>query len=377
VGFTGRTNSLWARNCGQQVCLWAKKNKIGAGSKQADLFKKMEAAKLQNQGGVTTDESTNEVTGTDEGTLVPEMYGEFERSTVRSSSGSMYGEFERAFSADDDRGRALDLGYAGSLDGVTDRMTSTWASGRVEYLKPGQPAPLEEWAKLLVGSGVELTQGMEGVGGGGRPLVAIVTHYLESSAKLREAAVEMAAKLPRKSFAADLAVVSRDPWGATAKLAKVANGARGSAVTFLSAHGAPEWFHAFGVTDQLVEFGVSVFVVERETASIFAVSYDCDPDNVATFIKKAAEAFELKKNKPNRPPPPLPSTTPISRIKRAPTADPTPPKTPSQPQTPQPQASLTDELVKLGELKEKGLLSEAEFDAAKSKVLAVSMSKYF
>jgi hypothetical protein len=280
--------------------------------------------------------------------------------------------------------------YSRSMMGQTATGT-VGGSEPIKYLKPGQPSPLKVWRNLLVAEDAELADGIEGIGNREgqcrRPLLAVVTHYLEGSNKLKEAAVEMATKLPRRSFAADLAVVCRDPWGATAKLAKLANGGGGGGggkqgsgdgggpVAFLSAHRNPQWPHAYGVSSQLVEFGVSVFVIERSTGLVFAVGYNCAPENVVLFLKRAVAAFK-EQHKQQEGPASLASSQQavVGSLEKAGSASGSAGSSASQrPKRleggSKPQDNLVGKLQELADLKAQGALSEEEFTKAKSKIL--------
>ena len=164
-------------------------------------------------------------------------------------------------------------------------------SKSISYLKVGEPAPLEVWTELSTVDGEPASFWGSDDAGKAKPLAMVVTHYREGSGKLKEAVDTLNKKLPRKSFPADVKVVARDTPAATRRLAKTANipgakfysasaGARGDA-----------WCWSHGITPQLAEFGVSVFLIEAATGTLFAVSYDCDPLEVVAFAKKAVAVY--------------------------------------------------------------------------------------
>lgn len=159
----------------------------------------------------------------------------------------------------------------------------------VQYLKVGQPAPLEVWTALRDPAG-DFVPAFASVreAAGNKPLVLVCTHHREASAKLKVALEAIDKQLPRKSFKASLVVVTRDSCAANGRLAK----ATGFPATVLSAEGlaGSAWAQSYGVTSQLSEFGVSVFAVDTARQDLFAVAYDVEPLAVAELLKKIVAA---------------------------------------------------------------------------------------
>ena len=186
---------------------------------------------------------------------------------------------ERTFSSDKYSSKAISFG---------EREKSLSGSQSIQYLHVGEPAPLEVWNELVDVHGEPAS--FWGDGERAKPLVVVVSHFQESSVKLKSAVETLNKKLPRKAFPADVKVVARCSAGAMRKLAKASTN---PGVEFYSAGGATgdAWCWSHGITPQLNEFGVSVFVIEATSGVLFAVSYDCDPLEVVAFTKRAIAAY--------------------------------------------------------------------------------------